>query len=427
MNRNRSCSVVFRNIVGLFSALALGQFAKAESTSCYRFELQESVAMSAIPILSKQTWCYKSLAAPAGSTLIYYADQTDFKPELAAIVDVDGVVTHSSLIKGNLTNHRVYGADINPLPVPLSEPRHLTPLDDSEVRADEIKKVIETLQSVRAEIPDMRVQEGQVIASVPEQNLPWRGFWWSYKSNALAGSSNSPLAKYDRYVESRTGVSPRVASWERTYHKFKGIAWEGHCNGWAASAVLRAEPRTSRFHQPSGTVFTVGDQKGILAEEDYCAVVAFYGTRNYGKASNNPRDIFPADFHKVLTYYIGQLGKVVAMDYMSSRSVDNNLISGYTMDIVQKSADSYTVTAKLNMHKYDSSYSQPPGVAPPYFRTYKYTLQVDAAGNAVGGSWISANPDFLWVPLSPLDCSGNNQRMSQQFTSEIISLPPISR
>lgn len=410
----------------LFVAAAVVLFSgSALADSCYRFEMQESAAMSAIPILSTETWCYREMPNPVGSVFIYNADSDRAKAELAAIVEPDGVVTHASLNKGKLTTHKVNGADLNPLPVPLTEPAHLIPrTEDSDVDVSDALNVL--LRTRSADVPNLSVEEGTFEATVPSANLPWRGFWWSYKSNALAGTSNSPLAKYDRYVQARTGIMPRVASWERTYHKYKGISWEGHCNGWAASAVLRAEPKTSKIYAPTGLVFSVSDQKGILAEEDYCAVVAFYGTRNYGKASNNPRDIHPQDFHKVLSYYIGQLGKVVAIDYFASRTVDNHLVSGYTFDIVRKNADTFTVSAKLTVHKYDSSYKMAPGIAPTYIRNYKYNLRVNSAGTITGGSWISANPDFLWVPLSPTDCSSNNPRMKQELVNEILRLPPIS-
>ncbi len=410
--------------VGVLSVLAVGQVADAESTSCYRFTMQDSVERSAIPTLSTQTWCYKSVSSPVGSTLIYNADQSSVRPELSALLDADGIVTHGSLSKGVVTIHRVNARDLNPLPVPLSEPAQLAPI---AAQSHDVSDALSKFQSSRAEVPNMTIQEGTFEGWVLPEHLPWRGFWWSYKSNALAGSNNSPLAKYDRYVNARTGVTPRVASWERTYHKFKDIAWEGHCNGWAASAVLRPEPNTSRFHQQSGIVFSVSDQKGILAEEDYCATVAFYGSRNYGKASNDPKDIYPAEFHTVLHYYVGQLRKVVAMDYMSTRSVDNHLVSGITSIITPKNADTFNVITTLTVHRYDANHSKPPGVAPTYIRTYKYTLKVDGEGNLIGGSWISGNPDFLWVPLSPVDCSSNNPRMSQQFTSEILNLPPIQR
>lgn len=382
--------------------------------------------MSAIPTLNQETWCYKDLDSPVGARAIFNAD--DVRPELSAIVESDGVVTHGSLNKGKVTTHRVQGSELNPLPVPLAEPRALAPLSIEAVGLDldKVDNMIRSLStSSREDLPSLAVQEGTFRAYVPNDRLPWRGYWWSYKMNYLAGGYGSPLAKYDRYVKSRTGVMPRVQSWENTYHKYKGINWEGHCNGWAASAVLRAEPRVSRFYAPAGIKFSVSDQKGILAEEDYCARATFYGKRNYGKAGNDPRDIYPADFHKVLSYYIGNLGKVVATDYMSSRSVDNHLISGYNFEITKKSADTYYVVASIQMHKYDAGPSQNPGVAPIYTRTYKYYLKVDGAGVPVGGSWVSANPDFIWVPLAPMDCSANNPRMTQTFTSEILNLPPI--
>src|SRR5690606_15105934 len=246
-----------------------------------------------------------------------------------------------------------------------------------------------------------------------------RGYWWPYKGAPLYGSANSPLSKYDRYVQAHTGSNPNSVSWERTNHRYKGVSWEGHCNGWAASAVLRAEPRVSRRDPVSGITFSVGDQKGLLAETDYCAKVAFFGTR-YPKGSR--QDIFPDRFHKTLGYYISNLGKPVNLDYNSAGPVDNHVITGYSMNIQSTGTNVYTVTAKLTVHKYDSSSSAAPGMAPTYIRNYKYQLHTDSAGNILRGTWLTNNPDFLWVPLSPTECSSNNPRINSQMVLNILNL-----
>jgi hypothetical protein len=93
------------------------------------------------------------------------------------------------------------------------------------------------------------------------------------------------------------------------------------------------------------------------------------------------------------------------------------------MDIQRTGTNRYKVTAKLNVHRYDSSRIEQPGIAPEYTRTYRYTLITDDSGTPTGGSWISTNPDFLWVPLAPTTCSQNNPHMDEGYTAEILDLP----
>ena len=70
----------------------------------------------------------------------------------------------------------------------------------------------------------------------------------------------------------RTETCPGAAAWESTNHRYQGTWWEGHCNGWAASSVLRVQPVASKRDPCSGLVFSVSEQKGLLAERDLCIV-----------------------------------------------------------------------------------------------------------------------------------------------------------
>jgi hypothetical protein len=292
----------------------------------------------------------------------------------------------------------------------------------SNFRAIELQdSAIENLNFLMSQPPnfqDFAVSEGRFTE---ESNVkPWRGYWWPYKNQPLAGTSSAPLSKYDRFVKARTGISPGAASWERSHHVYSGIWWEGHCNGWAASSVLRKQPH-SVTDSRSGVSFTVSDIKGILAETDYCANVAFFGRRYNGRRGDNIKDILPGTFHRTLTYYIGSLKKPVAMDYHRDPAVDNHVVSGYTMDITKTGANTFRVTAVLTVHKYDGSRANTPGTAPRYTRTYKYNLTQNSDGS-LSGSWISTNPDFLWVPLSPADCGSNNARISHRRVAELLDL-----
>ncbi|MCM2281770.1 MAG: hypothetical protein NDI61_07975 [Bdellovibrionaceae bacterium] len=398
-------------------------FAFDSATACYLVQPEDSPARTAVVIRpSPQLWCYEHLAEPGGATFLFNADGEEVMPELAALIEADGVITHGSLLAGEITLHRVIGAEFNPFSVPLTEPSGAvsTLSAPPERLRDSAQEVLKRFRSEAARLQSLSITEGDVSESVSASALPWRGYWWSYKSRSLLG----PLGKYDRFVSAKTGSSPNARGWESANHRYRGISWEGHCNGWAASAIIRAEPRFSRRDPESGVVFSLVDQKGLLAETDYCVVTAFFGKRYRG--GGNIRDISPALFHKTLLYYIGQLGKPVAMDYKRDSPVDNHIVSGYRMSIRQTGANLYRVSATLKVHRYDTSRSSSPGTAPTYTRQYRYTLRTDDGGSVIGGTWHSTNPDFLWVPLAPGECSSNNPRVRGSYTNMILRLPSVN-
>jgi len=424
---------VFRSFFPSAAALALLASAAITNTAfaanpptCFRFEIPD-VPTSSVSLQShSEVWCYQKLSEPAGSVYIFNADQEKVRPELAMIIEPDGLMTHGSLLAGEVSVHSVRARDFNPFGIPTHEPRHLQPLLKQEVFTQGLEQsaieVLNFLMTQPSSFRETRLQEGFVESRVQTELLPWRGYWWAYKGLPLSGTASSPLAKYDRFVRARTGTNPGAQRWENSNHRYHGIVWEGHCNGWAASSVLRREPAYSKRDPVSGVVFSVTDQKGILAETDYCATVAFYGKR-YRGGRDDIRDIYPAEFHKVLTYYIGEIGKPVASDYKRDSSVDNHIVSGYEMDIQKTGTNTYSVSTKLIMHKYDNSRISEPGVAPEYARYYRYTLITDDYGAPIGGSWKSINPDFLWVPLASSDCNSNNPRIRHGYTADILDLP----
>jgi hypothetical protein len=379
----------------------------AEQTNCYSLTITESALREANPDPRQETWCYQTSEK---GTFIYNADQEYVKPELAFLVDEKGVITHGSLAFDKITVHRVKAEDFNPLSVPFAEPRHLPVLQMDESLAASAAVVRDFFIAHRNDrVADFKVGEINAYASAASQ--PWRGYWFPYSSMRMRG----PMGKYDRFVTARTGHNPGALSWENSVHGYRGVNWEGHCNGWAAASILRSEPASSRTAE--GVTFEVADLKGILTELDYCASAAFFGSRNNG--SGDPSDVYPAVFHKALLYYIGSLHKPIVMDRMSSAPVDNNVISAYSMDMRKTGANTYSVTATLTMHAYDKSFSNATGPAPSYTKVYKYVLRTDANGNPVGGYWQSGNPDFLWAPLSPSKCPNGNPRLESTWVDAI--------
>lgn len=402
--------------------LTLSTLAEPEDMNCYPIEMN-SPARESDQENEVEVWCYQRLASPEGAVFIFNADEDEIHDELSFILESDGRMTHSSLLNGKLTVHRLWSHHFNPFSVPLEEPKHLQAIEldpEKSLRLlNSMNRSLRFYQQTPPQMADLTVSDGVKSVSVPESAKPWRGYWWPRKGHPLSSGPNSPLAKYDRYVEARTDSNPRAQAWENSNHGYRGVGWEGHCNGWVASAVLRPEPNRPQHDRLSGVTFSVSDQKGLLAVMDYCTSTAFFGDR-YRGGGDDIKDIYPAEFHKVLVYYIEELGKPVSLDYKRGSSVDNHLISGYRMEIDSIGDNVYSVVARLTVHKYDTFRTNTPGIAPTYTRTYRYTLTTDNSGNPSGGSWRSGNPDFLWVPLRVRDCNNNNPKVTENWIQSII-------
>lgn len=420
-----------KRFIVIIASLYSGHVFANSQPACYVFTVPNGPEAEASVVEKKEIWCYQKLNSPQASLFVFNADHEKIAPELSFTVDPDGVLTHGSVKQGMLSVHKVFAKDFNPFTIPYSEPKGMTHrsfqyLTEAQViSANEALRVLSSAPVTWATIDNMSTLEMDIGQIDEEADIkPWRGYWWAYNGRRLSNGSNSPMAKYDRFVKARTGSNPGSQSWENARHRYHGINWEGHCNGWAASAVLRPEPIASKFDEQSGETFTVADQKGLLAETDYCVKIAFFGTR-YRGPNSNARDIGAASFHKTLRYYIGTLKKPIAIDYKQLEPVDNHVISGYSMKITKIGSKTFSVIAKVRIHKYDKAPSSTPGVAPVYTRTYSYRL-TEASDGSLSGSWTSGNPDFLWVPLASVDCNNNNPRINHDRIQQILDLPAVT-
>ncbi len=399
-------SIISTTVLLFYSAFS---YADQPQATCYEFEITNSIE-NIFPVQKNiETWCYQKLFT-SNKVFVYKADVKTVTPELSFLVDEDGTITHGSLLAGQISVHTVNGHQFNPFSVPMKEPIDKMPIINlnSLIDSAAITSNFLQLNSSSKRIRNFSITDVESL-SAKASTVPWRGFWWPTRGMPML----RPLAKYDRFVQSQTGVNPRAASWENVNHAYHGVNWSGHCNGWAAASILRAEPRTQKTDAASGITFSISDQKGILSEADYCVSAAFFGNRNYGAGNNG--DIVPQLFHKTLLYYIGELHKPVAMDYHSDPSVDNHVVSAYSMSMISNGNNSYTVTATLSMHGYDNSITEFTGVARPYTLIYKYVLLTDASGNITGGHWLSANPDFMWSPIGLKNCQKLDNEMIRRI------------
>lgn len=314
-----------------------------------------------------------------------------------------------------------YG-EFNPLGAPLTPPEGAERIDEpiAPASADEPDRNIEAFQEHgHVSVRYAQINAGVLNVTVPEASMPWRGYWFPYKTQRMY-KDEAPLVKYDKFITRRAAnTNPDSLTWEIENHA-RGRSWSGHCNGWAAAAIMTPEPKKAITDPITKITFSVTDQKALLTEANYCPKIVFYGRRNYGKPENDPSDIYPTTFHNVLTYFVGELNKPVLVDLMATPAVQNSVITGYTMNIRRLSSNTFDVDARVKVHLYDDELNEEPGVARSVTKKYRYILHTDSSGRVSSGSWISANPDFLWVPLSPGDCKDKNPMVDSFWVDEIF-------
>ncbi|MES2856751.1 MAG: hypothetical protein V4692_12845 [Bdellovibrionota bacterium] len=396
--------------------------AQMPATECYRLQLgDDPIADEARSEVSK-IWCYRALENPRGATLIFNVDVDGHtRPELSMLVEADGTTTHGSRLGGQLSIHKLK-SDWSPLPAPLTPPAGAEKVEQpiTPSSAESSDKALEVFMANPSIPQDIAIRsEGVYIVSVAQDLLPWRGYWFPHKSGRMHSGSNSPMAKFDRYVAKRSGRNPGAQRWEQNRHAYSGTDWAGHCNGWAAASIMNKEPLGPWTDPLTEVKFEVIDLKGILIERDYCPEMLFFGHRYRG--GNDLGDIRAIDFHNTLTYYVGKLGKPILTDIRRDLPVENRVISGYKMNVVSVGENIYAVTADVTIHEYDSAFTNDVGMAPIKPRTYKYKIWTDAFGKVTKAQWISANPDFIWVPLAPGTCNHQNPAVDEKWVRTIGS------
>ena len=142
---------------------------------------------------------------------------------------------------------------------------------------------------------------------------PWSGWWWPATRQVRGPylfDLEGPLAKYDRFVAASGGGDPATLDWEREQHGWVGLSWAGHCNGWAAAALLEDEPTQPR--ELAGITFGVDDLKGLLAAYHFADAAAWL--------DGGPDDsISPLDLHRRLLNWLGRDRKGFVLTFRPGR------------------------------------------------------------------------------------------------------------
>tara|TARA_Y100001968_G_scaffold203684_1_gene187013 strand:+ start:6817 stop:9195 length:2379 start_codon:yes stop_codon:yes gene_type:complete len=155
----------------------------------------------------------------------------------------------------------------------------------------------------------------------------------------------SPLDKFAlvQQLNGRThGTNPWFGpAWEMLNHwSPAGSSWWGHCNGWAAAAILTHEPREGVEVEFGSTnqyelEFTASDQKGLLSETYYSQLSSFYGARFNDEEDDDISDLSPKAVVQLLSTYIGQRGVPLVFDTSANEEVWNYPAWSYEMTLTE--------------------------------------------------------------------------------------------
>jgi hypothetical protein len=143
------------------------------------------------------------------------------------------------------------------------------------------------------------------------ERMPWSGWWWPATSRVHGPylfQSNGPLAKYDQFVAQSGRGEVQTAEWEWEQIAFNDFTWAGHCNGWAAAALLEPEP--TDWRTVAGVTFTVADQKGLLT--------AYHFADSALWRHGEDEELSPVDFHRRMIKWIGGERKGFVVTYRPS-------------------------------------------------------------------------------------------------------------
>ena len=251
----------------------------------------------------------------------------------------------------------------------------------------------------------------------------------------------SPSEKYDLYVGDynyslRNEVSTR-SNRDAQY-------WEGICDGWAPASMNHREPTPKTVTNPDGVIIPFGsaDIKALLSY--YYAYIYQGNTSQEGRRCPPRRGIFggiftrpspdcredlnAGTFHLIMTNKIGLEKKGFIADIENNAEVWNHPFMKYSSELVSTGnpvEDSVPNTAKTVKVRTTVTYTDEselntwtPVIGTAYQiyseRNYEYILDLDGAGNILGGRWESKErPDFLWTRDTAKIFTGKLSRLAE--------------
>ena len=183
-----------------------------------------------------------------------------------------------------------------------------------------IEKLVEFYSGLQTDLDSGKIiiEDGKIKKAEDGENPGWE-----YEINRL-----SPMDKFAllEYLNGNSRHNPfYLSAWEllNSYNP-GGESWWGHCNGWAAAAILTNEPRQNiTVNTDKGDiVFEPADIKGLLTESHYSTQSHFYGER-YRDENSDISDLSPAHFQSLISFYLKDQGVPFVFDTTASEAVWN--------------------------------------------------------------------------------------------------------
>ena len=172
---------------------------------------------------------------------------------------------------------------------------------------------------------------------------------WSYELDEL-----SPMDKFavDLYFQDPGARNNPffLQAWEllNSYNP-GGQSWWGHCNGWAAAAIMTNEPRESITREINGSTveYTTADLKGLFSEAHYSTYSQFYGSR-YNGEEDDVSDISPKAFHKLVSFYHRELQVPMVFDTTATEEVWNFPAWSTDLDVTETTPEGLADLVNIN-------------------------------------------------------------------------------
>ncbi|NBO38323.1 hypothetical protein EBU99_07045 [bacterium] len=334
---------------------------------------------------------------------------------------------------------------------------------------------------------ERRFDKLKMAAVVSEEKRPWSDSYWPNYRGGLAWRWNAtPALDFKTYpapskeqvskmsMRERLELSPAekydiltgnwnypLLDYERKRNNSTDEQWRGICNGWAAAAAHFREPRPVIVKSADGIEIPFGasDIKALLAL--YMAQFADGGVRMVGARCNAKakpgwessgdqglpqgltecQDVNPGSFHLVLANYVGEWGQTLVGDLVNGEEVWNYPIYEYKSYILNeqpptagKAAPGTVRELKIqtdlrfkieidppNVHNFNETGQAEVG---DWRVSYQYTLELNAAGEIIGGEWITPlHPDFLWTQPSVKDFKLYFSKLNDLYAASMKANP----
>ncbi len=244
---------------------------------------------------------------------------------------------------------------------------------------------------------------------------------------------------------------------------YDGIeTWWGLCHAWVPAAILEPEPQ--RDVTVNGVTFTVSDIKALLITMyDRNSSLMIGGRCNEKEIERHDEtgevlldqcgDTNAGTWHVVAVNMLGIMKRAFAEDRTANYQVWNQPVRGFEIgeqrDVTEAEAlnllgrpegSTYVeqfdspeavrwVYVDMTSHYVTESSNTTEGALTPNIDNwtrqdhYEYILEINEAGDIVGGEWLpayyDAHPDFLWLPLAQ---RSGNPSMSFSKVKHILDL-----